>query len=1229
MNPMKKIFTKLLAVSCMLLLGVGSSYAQWLRVAAGTTWDDNYAYIEYTTNTSDITLPNQGSIGNKSAGTISYDSNANKLTFNNVHRTSVTSSHIFFNYTGSLTVELIGENELNVDFTGLAPEFFKWDIRIVGSGSLKLGLSKYNDAISAVRNIDMRGSGVVDIELRNTNTNFSKNYPAASVDIQEGMMVLRATDKPTNLSDENMLSYVYTKDGGLHYKRDLDIIGGTWLRIEPLKKFNLYVAGQQANWINRADILGDGHVSYNLTENQLRLKDANINYEFNGGDDKTSIIQYSAADVANEHISGVEPSTFKVLLVGNNTITGVANASLATFHGFMQNCTFRGSGNLQMNMSANVAVSNGVFAFGYRYGTTEAVTLDPSFTGWVSATCSNVGNNPASVFERANDELRLPSTGTDGFFIAKGNILPTVAQTPATTNTNLNVAHVNFGKADGSPQATLRLINSDTFLGTNYVGKELSATIGCALQAMGGQAPFYYTAANLPGGLSINPETGVISGTYTTANSLPNPQVTLTATDLQGRQTTMSINQPWVYGKMTTDNSSLTGLQWTRNVAIPSINLSSLITNGAAPYTFTVLAPNPLIGNTRLPAGVLLSSDGVISGTPTGGGNFKTAIQVTDAIGQVAGFVLEGHIDANYDFRVAGTLVTSSNMNDIPVTGKTQGTISYDSETETLTFDNVRAYTTSASTPYFVDSKISKINVVGDNRITYLGTPTSLGDVPNFYGFPGNLDIYGDGKLNFRSGRLGENSIAVKGDVTIKDDATILLSSYTGAINGTLSVPMNQVIYTANTTSPSVADNQWEMLYNEEEDVNDVEMKYVKTERLENGALRFAEDFQLPEFLISIPMRINLADYVAGGVAPYSYNVTGLPSGISFNDKGIIWGIPDPTSEAVSNVVITVTDDMGRSITMTERSIVVHPDINYHIYGGNAAEVSGTVHDWWYIDNMDLGGANRLMYVDFPWDTDYDLNTNVIARDADGNWWAREIELTDKINLNVPEDVMAESITYTRTNVAGGKSQALYLPFDVIYKANLKNVAKIMHINNVHAYEDANGNISSMTVESLTLPENGLMLANMPYMFKMNETGDITLTAENTTLHATEDLSYTCSSFMSTFTFTGLYNTTMGIADVYALQDGQFKHFNSLNSYPFRFYFAMSEHYDVYGEPVQGPAYISVMIDGELDTEELTGIENVEAEGNAELHYDILGRSIDTDMPGIHITSDGKKYIVK
>lgn len=816
------------------------------------------------------------------------------------------------------------------------------------------------------------------------------------------------------------------------------------------------------------------------------------------------------------------------MLEGNNTITGVANASLTTFHGFMQNCTFCGSGNLQMNMSANAAVSNGVFAFGYRYGTTEAVTLDPSFTGWVSASCSNVGNNPASVFERANDELRLPST--DGFFITKGNTLPAVAQTPATTNTNLNVAHVNFGKADGSPQATLRLINSDTFLGTNYVGKELSATIGCALQAMGGQAPFYYTAANLPGGLSINPETGVISGTYTTPNKSPEPKVIFTVTDLQGRQTTMSINQPWVYGKMTTDNTSLANLDWTRNVAIKSIDLSSLIANGAGPYTFTVLDPNSILGNTRLPAGVLLSSDGVISGTPTRGGNFKTAIQVTDAIGQVAGFVLEGHISANYEFKVAGTLVTSSNMDNIPVNGKTEGTISYDPETETLTFDHVQITNNGhVSTTYFVDSKISKIKVIGDNKIIYLGTVSGASE---YLGFPGSLEIYGVGAFSFRSGgSANTNSYAVNGDVTIMDDATILLGSYKAAINGTLTIPMDQAIYTSSSTKSPNLINDWGRLNSVAEPVNNPAYKTIKTERLENGALRFAEDFHLPDFLISIPMRINLADYVAGGVAPYSYNVTGLPSGIQSKNNGLIWGTPNPTTEAVSNVTITVTDAMGRSITMTERLTVVHPDINYHIYGGNASEVSGGAHDWYEIENMDLGGYNRLMYVDFPWDTNQDLNTNVIARDENGNWWAKDIELTDGVPYVAPHEVNAENISYTRTfaNAQIDNWQSIYVPFAIDVE-KYKDDFDIAEIFTVSPIKDTNkdgkidGSDELFTVISRL--NTGKTIPNLPYVIRPKKSGDQIISIENSSLKAAENGTIEFSTSRTSYTITGIYETT-------------------------------------------------------------------------------------------------------
>lgn len=1214
----------------MLLLGVGNAMAGTLKVAK----DDLAEYEIYDSDVTDILLPNQVTIDGKSTGTLSYNSNAHKLTFNNVHRTSSLRINngwrTFFLYdnTTPLTIELVGDNELTVEQTfNVYARLFFGNIKIVGDGSLKLNLkSSHSGNTSFLRvvdgDVDMQGTGVVEMTLSNYNIlDYEYTYAATGVKLQEGMMLSNSSYTITTTKETELIQYVYRENGGLNFDRSRN--NAIWLRIEPLKKYNLHVANQQVNWINMTDILGDGHVKYEPANNQLTLNNANIHYEYNGSGYKPDVFNYSYIDYPNVHITGIDPSTFKVMLKGRNTVTGVVNiATNASFRGFMQNCTFVGDGTLEMDLSANVEAP-GVYGFSTQgSGRNKSVTLDPSFTGWVSVSASNVGSKPAAVFETADCQLILPNT-TD-YFVAKSSTLPVVALTPATTNTNLYVAHVNFGKADGSPQATLRLINSDTFLGTNYVGKKLSATIGCALQAMGGQAPFYYTAANLPGGLTIDPETGVISGTYTTPNSLPNPQVTLTATDLQGRQTTMSINQPWVYGKMTTDNSSLTGLQWTRNVAIPSINLSSLITNGAGQYTFTVLAPTSILGNTRLPAGVLLSSDGVISGTPTGGGNFKTAIQVTDAIGQVAGFVLEGHIDANYDFRVAGTLVTSSNMNNISVKGQTSGTISYDPETETLTFDNVIAYTTSASTPYFVDSKISKINVVGDNRITYTGS--TISGVSEYYGFPGNLDIYGDGQFNFASGRNGLDSYAVNGNVTVKDNATILLFSYYAAVNGTLTVPMNQVIYTAGRSGNSAG--EWTMLNGGvTQNVSNYTNKYVKTEMLADGALCFTDEKDSKTIYKTVPVKPFTMFDVEGGVAPYTYSATSLPSGLAIDaETGYISGTASGNS--TGTVTFTVTDAMGREITADMNLVVESPLFKCKTYGGSIAR-NGDATTWTQVMQTPIEDG-QLLLAEPNFDLDETTieipeNKNIILRDVNGKTYANNITLKDGVKYAFPYEVDANSISYTR-NFKNTNWQSLYIPFTLNYE-DWYDDFDVAYLNDVHQFDDNNDGEIEKTVLEYIQVKSGSIEPNCPYIIKAKTTGEKILSVENCILEPAESNSIDCSSTRTLYTFTGIYEPTPFDAHtVYAYSGGALKQGTqtiTLGSY--RWYLDITDRNS--GKQVNN-AKISIQIDGE---EEETSIDDVYRNTENASVYTISGIKIgntDSLAPGVYI-KNGKKYMIE
>src|SRR5262249_43713682 len=141
--------------------------------------------------------------------------------------------------------------------------------------------------------------------------------------------------------------------------------------------------------------------------------------------------------------------------------------------------------------------------------------------------------------------------------------------------------------------------------------------------ASNGTSPYTFTlsAGSLPSGLSLNTNTGAISGTPDTQGSAT---FTVKATDKAGssniHQYTVTINAP-----VAITTTTLRG--WSPN--IPNYNQTVQTSGGTAPLTFKVFSGS-------LPTGLSLSSTGAITGTPTAQGTFTFTVKVTDAHGSSA-----------------------------------------------------------------------------------------------------------------------------------------------------------------------------------------------------------------------------------------------------------------------------------------------------------------------------------------------------------------------------------------------------------------------------------------------------------------------------------------------------------------------------------------------------------------------------------------------------------------
>jgi uncharacterized repeat protein (TIGR01451 family) len=145
------------------------------------------------------------------------------------------------------------------------------------------------------------------------------------------------------------------------------------------------------------------------------------------------------------------------------------------------------------------------------------------------------------------------------------------------------------------------------------------------LAATGGVDPYTWavTSGALPAGLTLS-ASGVISGTPTLASTTPSA-ITLTLTDSQNPAASVSkdlllfVNAPPpVPGVITT--SSLPA------ATVGSPYAATLtVSGGTPPFRWSVFA-----GST-LPAGLTISSSGVISGTPTTAGTTSFTVQLNDS----------------------------------------------------------------------------------------------------------------------------------------------------------------------------------------------------------------------------------------------------------------------------------------------------------------------------------------------------------------------------------------------------------------------------------------------------------------------------------------------------------------------------------------------------------------------------------------------------------------------
>jgi len=438
--------------------------------------------------------------------------------------------------------------------------------------------------------------------------------------------------------------------------------------------------------------------------------------------------------------------------------------------------------------------------------------------------------------------------------------------------------------------------------------------------ASGGTAPYTYaiTAGSLPAGLSLS-NAGAITGTPTSAGSY---NFTITTTDSStgagpytgSRAYTITVSAP----TMTLTPASGTTINGT---ASSPVSATFTAANGTAPYTYAVSAG-------VLPPGVLLSSTGTLSGTPTAAGNFNFTVQAADSsTGTGAPFAASG----NYTLAVvAPTITLSPSILPAPAVGNAYSQTITASEASPTTFTyNVTSGLLPAGLSLDVNSGVMSGTPKAAGSFNFTITATDSG------GFTGNQTYtvtVGAGTVGLSPGAGALPGATAETPYTQTFTANGGTSPYTYSLTAG-ALPAGLALSSAGVLSgtPTVGGT-----FNFTVRATD---SSTGTGAPFSTSLSYSLTVTAPTITVTpatLPAGTGGIAYsqalsASGGNGGYTYSLTAgaLPPGIALSSTGSVSGTP--TTDGTYNFTVTATDgfgftgDQAYALTVNAPTIVIAP----------------------------------------------------------------------------------------------------------------------------------------------------------------------------------------------------------------------------------------------------------------------------------------------------------------
>jgi hypothetical protein len=260
-------------------------------------------------------------------GTVSYDPETQTLTLNNANIDGGLKNGIEANQ--ELHINLVGDNTIESDLSlgskGTGILFNTNTGYIEGTGSLTInapyGIDAKANALkilggakvtACALNLGIR-SGLTTISSEETVVNTKgdeASFACMGLTLNDGLEIVEPEDA----------KFVMTK-AAICVGRRNDIVT-SWVKIMKVNTYDLYVAGTQVTDKNKADVLGDGTVSYDPETNTLTLNNAHIVATGESG------VEGYGIDVYN-NLTGFLPD-FTIKLEGENSIESLVAIQAGT-----------------------------------------------------------------------------------------------------------------------------------------------------------------------------------------------------------------------------------------------------------------------------------------------------------------------------------------------------------------------------------------------------------------------------------------------------------------------------------------------------------------------------------------------------------------------------------------------------------------------------------------------------------------------------------------------------------------------------------------------------------------------------------------------------------------------------------------------------------------------------------------------------------------------------------